>query len=266
VIILPDGTTINMFEQPTTQNPEKTPEAGAGRFKERAESFVVDILETVKERFDGKLEYHNFEHSKNVVHDAVIIGGIMSQTGLISEHDLGLIKIAAAGHDLVQGKGSGINERESAEELQKLMDKLGGFDPADKEKTREAIMATVAIPKKNAKGLSYIEQSNLNERSSYLALALALADIGTAGHNTEEFLAEGDKLYAEFKLDGKVSRASWDKTQYELAQTFKQGFEEKIGGLPRDTQEELRRYYNSFDTSIAAAKERVEQEEFATAT
>lgn len=254
-----------MFEQPTTQNPEKIPEVIADRFKEQAESFVASILETVKERFDGKLEYHNSEHSKNVVRDAAVIGEIMLQTGLISEHDLELIKIAAAGHDLVQGKGSGVNERESAYELQKLTDKLGGFDLADKEKILEAIVATVAVPKKNAEGLSCIEQSNLNERSSYLALALALADIGTAGRNTEEFLAEGEKLYAEFKLDGKVSREAWNKTQHELAQTFKQDFEEKIGGLPRNTQERLRNYYNNFVDSIDAAKDRAEQDEVAAA-
>jgi len=230
-------------------------------FEEWCEFFAKDILREVADRYDGKLEFHNSHHSENVLDSASQVAEIMNKHGLISERDVSLLKIAATAHDLVQGEGSGANEEKSVNELHKMMDKIEIFNDEDKNKVSEAIMATVAEPAKDKEGLSAIVQKNLTAESSPMALALSLADLGTAGRSPEEFLEEGDSLYKEFKLEGKVPKASWDKTQTEIAITLKDAFEDKISTLPEEVKNELRGLFDAYDKSIALAKERTEKQE-----
>lgn len=230
-------------------------------FKEWCGFLTQDILKKIADRYDGKLEFHNSHHTENVVDSASQIGEIMNRHGLMSERDVSLFKLASAFHDSIQGEGSGVNEEKSAKELHIIMDKMEIFNDDDKDKTEEAIMATVAEPAKREDGLSTIVQKNLTRDSSPMALGLALADLGTAGRNSEEFLEEGDKLYEEFQLEGKVPKEGWNKAQTEIATTLKDAFEDKISGLPEGAKKELRELFGSFDESIVKAKERTEKQE-----
>ncbi|MBI4993362.1 hypothetical protein HZC33_00155 [Candidatus Wolfebacteria bacterium] len=221
---------------------------------------VDDILSEVAKKFDGefesskKLEYHNSEHSRDVVERMEKILTVLEKTGYITKKDKMLGIICAAGHDLVQGIGSEINEEKSVEEVFGFMDKSGIFDDEDKEKVKEAILATVAKMETNENG-PIISQINLTEESSLLARALALADIGTAGVNTEKFLEEGDKLRKEFNIP-LAKKKDWDKSQAGIAINIAKEFENKLNGFPEDARGEIKKQYQFFDDSIKAAQRR----------
>ncbi|EKD43978.1 MAG: hypothetical protein ACD_72C00048G0001 [uncultured bacterium] len=215
---------------------------------------------------------------------------------LVSRHDVKLGQIIAAYHDIVQNwepetKADGRvvrkravvkNEEDSFLALKERMDehnKKSGeiFSARDLETAREAMMATV--PGWDMKSSTVI-QPNLAEQPSLVALAVALADIGAAGFDTQAYLKDGDAIFREENLDilddlqnlGQVSEAkkedyvgrmiNWNKVQVVFAKGRKSLLEKELASLPSDeTKEKVRVLFSHFDESIAVAQERANDRE-----
>lgn len=265
---------------------------------------VIEATNKISSDFEGRenekenLPFHNSLHTGHV---AERVGLILETIGeanpeLVSAKTKSLGKIAASFHDIIQGweereipdgqfskiirsRFAGKNEEASANLAIKFIERANAqnngeiFSKEDAQIVREAIQATV--PGFNAKKETVV-QPNLNEKSSVVARALALADIGTAGvDGPETFLKEGDALFKEENLD--ILEASkkdsngipenlknyyrqrminWSNFQPKFAQGRKELIEIELNGLPEQSKKKLRTLFNKFDASIEAAKQK----------
>ncbi|MDO8558000.1 MAG: hypothetical protein Q7S09_02275 [bacterium] len=263
---------------------------------------ALDMIEKQFERFPEEkdnLPFHNTAHTRSVVTRVETILRSMRKIEpfAVRERDITLGRFAGGRHDTrqkwaeestVEGdftkrmrKRSRIeNEQASADDAVSYMEEVNQkktgyevFSQEDMSIVREAIMGTVPDfdPKKG------VFQPNLNETSSIVTRALALADLGTAGMDgPEAFSAEGDALFREENLDildaahdpGALTDAQkeyfrkrmigWSKFQPAFASGRKALFEKEVSGLSAGCKEALTSLFNRFDESIEATKKRGE--------
>ena len=269
-----------------------------------AEQGIGEGLEVVKRNFENRdnpaenLDFHNFQHTTSVVYKTEKILLAMRRGGaeVAAEH-IAEGKIAGAFYDTVQnwkaeqsGGGAvmrkraiGGNERASAELDRNFMEKVNReaatvvFDEESVARVEEAIMSTVPGFDRQKKT---VIQPNLKETSSFVARALALADLGTAGmEGYLKFGPEGDALFREENLD--IAEAlrdpeeitpeqkeyfrgrmiAWSKFQPLFAEGRKALFESELEGLPEGAKEELRKLFDKFDDAVTGAKAKAAQRE-----
>jgi hypothetical protein len=267
--------------------------------KSPEEQFVSALQEKarelIRERFENpsrpenQLAFHGIAHTESVVRRTEIILRALQRTTahMVTERDILVGTAAATFHDIVQqwdeeqkdGKikmvrRSGKNEADSADEgirlVQGLAEECGMKSFSDEECLvfREAILGTVAEFRDGQ-----VIQSNITDRSGYIAKALALADLGTVGMDgARDFIAEGNALFREENLD--VMRTAknliessdedresyrqrmlgWTNFQISFAMSRKNLFEIEIQGLTDSSRTALRVLFNKFDESIEAAQ------------
>jgi hypothetical protein len=172
---------------------------------------------------------------------------------------------------MARGYMAGVNEREG--------EKI--FTEEDISLCEEAIMATKASGPGSWDGEhNTVVQPNLGEKSSLVACALALADIGAAGMDGgAQYVYEGNALFREENLDilgamsepGKIAAIpdaekesfkkrmlNWSNMQIKFAEGRKARFEAEIAGLSDDAKDAVRKLFNKFDESIEAAKKKAD--------
>lgn len=263
---------------------------------------AVEAINKINGDFENRenekenLPFHNTIHTERVTRRVDSILEVISEASpeLVSNKTKSLGKIAASFHDTVQeweekeipdgqfskiirSRFTGKNEKESADLAVKFMDKSNAqnnaeiFSKEDEKIVCEAIETTVPgfNPEKGT-----VIQPSLNEKSSVVARALTLADIGTAGlDGPETFLREGDALFREENLDifetskngGGIPEnlknyyrqrmINWSNSQPKFAQGRKELLETELKGLPEQSQKKLKALFNKFDTSIETAKQ-----------
>lgn len=156
------------------------------------------------------LSYHNTSHTTNVCIRAKKIAEAMS----LNKHEIKLVIIAAAFHDIIQdweelslesgcitkrARYTGHNETASAFEAVKNMKSSSiPFSPIDFGLVTSAILAT--IPGWDQKHLTVI-QPMMNQHSDPVVRAVALADLSSPGMDPNCFVKEGVQLFFEENLD-----------------------------------------------------------------
>ena len=244
------------------------------------------------------MPFHNQEHSKAVI-DRVkqILEAIKrAEPESVSHHDVKLGQVIAAYHDIVQNwepdtkadgrivrkRAVGNNEEDSFAELKARMEeqnKKSGviFSDRDFEIAKEAMIATVPGWDVSA---STVVQPHLLEQPSMVALAIALADIGSAGWDSDAYLKDGDAIFCEENLDilddienqeqvsdekkqNYVGRMlNWAKLQVAFAQGRKSLLEKELKSLLSDeAKEKVRALFSHFDESIEKAQARATDRE-----
>ena len=123
-----------------------------------------------------------------------------------------------------------------------------------------------------------VSQPNLNDQSSLVARAVALADIGTAGMDgAKKFLSEGDPLFREENLDildglqkgEKLTQEqkeyfrsrifAWTKSELAFAIGRRALLDEELSPMPRKAQDAVRLLFSKFDDSIFALGELIDK-------
>ncbi len=221
-----------------------------------------------------------------------------AEPGVLDERRRRLGELVAAWHDTVQDYTTEIvtagtlvgemrkrftaeNEKASADEAAAFMTdvrrKSGNqalFSEEDIESVRQGIHVTIPDFHPEHKTVFY---SNLTEESGLVARAVALADLGTAGMDgPDAFIREGAEVFREDNID--VTKAfrhpetlsaahkeffrnrmiEWSRGQERFAAGRKALLDGELKGLSEPAQEAVRKLFDKFDDSIAAAKERTE--------
>lgn len=152
------------------------------------------ILEKLAKELPESLQYHNVDHTVEVIAESERIGLAMG----VAAEDLQLIKTAALLHDVGYIQGRTNHELNSVAFAKETLPKWG-YTSVQIEVICDMIMATK------------IPQSSKND----LEKILCDADLSYLG--TDAFQAKGDKLFHEFLSDGFVSsKKGWDKMQIEF--------------------------------------------------
>lgn len=125
-----------------------------------------------------KLAYHNARHNRSVGDGAFLLG---EQLGL-SPSERELARTAGYAHDLVQLKGRGNDERESAEWVEKQL-RDGGIEPAAAKLAGLAILGTLPIFENNDYNGRVIGQTAnsmefASKRDELFVKSVAAADLG----------------------------------------------------------------------------------------
>lgn len=170
----------------------------------------------IKESFDktddpeseNNLPFHNESHSDGVARDAKAVLSILREADLVEEGDEVLGELAAWYHDTVQNftnvdgkrvRDLGNNEQASANLLTAYMkDHPSEFTLEDQQKAEAGIMATEPF----FDILDFtVHQPNIEKESTWFAKAIAMADLGTVGCDTDAFISGGLSLFREENLD-----------------------------------------------------------------
>lgn len=260
-------------------------------------------IKTLKDRFESNpnpqenLDYHNSRHTISVINDAAKIIEAVRNTdpSILTDKDVALIIIAAAGHDLVQNwreetiesstrfpikkriRFTGTNEEESADETIRMMkgfDKVFGEEAYDT--VREAILATIPAFKDGG-----VYQPNLNENSSIVTKVLALADLADAGiRPPEEFARQSFALFREENPDIKEvikqPESLPDKKKQEIIKRVKDWIDfqvrfinsrqerflrKEVMLLPKNVREAVKALFSHFDENLQYFQELLEKAE-----
>lgn len=273
-------------------------------FEQYIEKGEKEAVNLVKERFDNnpdernRLDFHNVRHTNDIIRRTKSILSALEKIGFASQRDVEIGAFAAAFHDttqeweesiiqegswskIIRKRFTGENENVSAEEAAAFMEKVNQeagqeiFSLRDIDVAREAISAT--IPGFNPE-LKTVIQPNLNEHSSVVARALALADIGAAGMDGPEvFCREGDAVFREENLDimdklkninalsegekeyFRERMLNWTKFQSSFAEGRKTLLETELQGMPESARDEIKKLFKKFDHSIEAAEKSAEK-------
>lgn len=188
---------------------------GREQFK-RVDRVTGEALSEVDKQFgDGHekrgkkhLRYHNGLHTRIVRMGAVALGGRLG----FSKAELAVTQVGAASHDVVQGHGTGTNERESADWME---DRLRDYIPAEAILVgRLAILGTEPIFQGGIiVGQKAQTQEYPTKRAELVAKTVASADLGDLytpagpviahelyrelnGHNGDQLPAIDEKLIA----------------------------------------------------------------------
>lgn len=151
------------------------------------------------------------------------------------------------------------------------------FGDGDCELIREAILATAV---RFDKTWNTAVQPNLYFSAQWLARALALADLGSAGMDPKQFLDDGIALFQEQNPDiiamartprephgDRTERVEsghrgrmlqWLHGQIQFARGRGALFENELGDLPSMAKAAVQALFCRFDQSIAAAQERAQ--------
>ena len=287
---------INTAKQ---ENPGGLLEASVTKGIEETLAAIKKNFEDAPEKKDN-LDFHNTRHTEGVVRRTEKILSVLKEAGLLYARDVEIGKLAGAFHDIVQkyeenpiadGKFVKIlrkrftkaNETKSAELGVAYMEKANQesgqmiFSSADMETLREAIDATVPDFNKE-KGT--VIQPNLNEKSSLVTRAVALADLGAAGMDgPEKFLPEGDALFREENLDiadalkniGEITDGQkeyfrkrmlgWSGFQAVFANGIKELLDSELAAIPEEAREKIKLLFNKFDGTIEASRKKAMERE-----
>ncbi len=267
---------------------EKRPALAAEAAPEEEDALAAALAEIRGQFEEGdiedRLEYHEGSHTEGVARRAGLIAEDLGLSGIDTE----LVKIAAAHHDIVQEweenelpsgavlrkRAVGNNENESADRaIAWMREHPGRFTPQHEAIVREAIEATK--PGWDPV-LKTVAQPNLTPESHPVALAVALADLGTSGMEPEVFRGEGTDLFAEEQLD--IMRAirnaekatdipeavqqqyleryrTWMKFQTTFVEGRRERFKQEIAGRSPEAIERLTARFSQFDESLKIAEE-----------
>lgn len=153
-------------------------------------------LRIIGEKFDNWLDYHNSRHTLMVVKNAGSILATMHKVDplAVTERDVKKGGLLAVYHDIVQNfqiishrtgclvfdkiERDPNNEARSASEEDNYM-AVKGFPKEDREGIYQDMSCTIAVPDPLFPGTFY--QPNLGPDSSFIARAVAFADLGCAG-------------------------------------------------------------------------------------
>lgn len=277
----------------------ETPE-NPSRFEDFVNTGIKTAKSIIKDRFENSpieynnLSFHNVIHTENEIRRTELILKTIQHVDerLVSERMIQLGRLAAGFHDVVQDwsensvedgrftkvmrkRHLGYNEQKSAAEALDYMKRVNNeqrqeiFTQEDMEIVLEAIMATV--PK--YKGGTVI-QPNLGPKSSLVARAVALADIGGAGMDGfEVFNFEGNALFREENLDivdalqnphgitpeqeayFKARMLNYTKGQILFARKRRTALRYETAALPDPVQEAVRELFIRFTESIRGQRE-----------
>lgn len=125
-----------------------------------------------------KLSYHNARHNRSVGDGALLLG---ERLGL-SPSEQELARTAGYAHDLVQLKGRGNDERESAEWVEKQL-RESGIEPAAAKLAGLAILGTLPVFENNDYNGRVIDQTASvmefdSKRDELFVKSVAAADLG----------------------------------------------------------------------------------------
>lgn len=283
------------------------------RLKQAVAEGVRRATEAIRSNYDDQtrrgqpserenLPYHNLSHTRSVVDYTVrILKAIRAaDSTAVSDSDIALGELAAAFHDVVQktnsiesGEGTrkkvmrtrvpGESEQLSIVEMQayvaganrEAQNKGHGviFSDDDIAACEHAIRATVPTFDTD---LGTVIQNNLTSRSSIIAHAVALADLGTPGlAGGPMFRGDGTALFREMNIDvGDEIRTTtiaeigeerldffadrareWMKSQVRFAEGRKARFEKEIEFLSDAARSAVRELFSHFDHAIDSARE-----------
>ncbi len=317
-IILPESSLSTPDNQEGKELPTEvvqerllSPEEKLEIFSTAIESGVSAALQMIADRFENspdeknRLAFHNTKHTKDVIRrfDAIIDAVKQSDPALYDKrtHDVG--RFAAAHHDTVQNweavpttnelpngeifikiirkRFGGANEKESTDGALAIMDEINEevgseiFTEEDRAIVGGGHEATVPgfNPEKGT-----VIQPNLNEQSSLITRAIALADLGTAGMDgPEHFLPEGDALFREENIDIEEAvkhpetispqqkeffrerMLGWSAFQEKFAAGRSALLEEELQPLPEASRAVIEKLFDKFNDSIQAAHAQAEQ-------
>lgn len=281
------------FESPSSQEKEPT------LLDKYTKQGVEEALTIIKERFENRkdevenMDFHDSRHTQRVVKRVERVLLAMKEGGApVTEKDIALGSLSAAFHDIVQEweenrvqdgnfekvmrkrftKDNEVASANAALEFMERANQKAGkkvFEEQDMSAVKEAIEVTIPgfDPDKKT-----VIQPNLNEKSSFIARALALADIGAAGmEGYSEFGQEGDALFREENLDilnalrdpnkltpeqkeyFKGRMLAWSKFQSAFASGRKTLLEKELSGLAPSVQDQIKDLFDKFDESIEGA-------------
>lgn len=123
---------------------------------------------------EADLAYHNKQHTLQVIDSAVRTGQALG----LNDHDLAIIEVAAAAHDVIQLKQRGEMEQDSAKWLHKEMT-LAGFSPVDIEAAELAILGTEPVFNTEGAmvGQFVSRQEYPSQRAELIAKSVAIGDM-----------------------------------------------------------------------------------------
>ncbi|MDO8520984.1 MAG: hypothetical protein Q7S52_02615 [bacterium] len=301
----PTGTLAE--ETTATAERQLSPEEKAEIFRTAVEGGVYAALEIVAERFErspdkkNNLPFHNTLHTEDVIRRfETLVDAIRAvDPSLVDDRSRAVGRFAAAHHDTVQNwepteapsktlgeegliavmrkRFVGANEAASTAGALALMDKAneeaGTEIFTDEDRGMIAGGHDATIPGFNPQKGTVI-QPNLNEQSSIITRAIALADLGTAGiDGKEKYLPEGDALFREENMD--IAEAvenpasltpqqkafytrrmlGWSQFQEKFAAGRKAMLEEELFPLPPDARKAVEALFTKFDESAEGARE-----------
>jgi len=233
---------------------------------------------------ENNLAYHNWEHTEGVLARALKIEEILTARAYLHEKDFALIKYAALGHDLVQDfewaeapnkigkirvRKTGRNEEKSAEETLKIVKEYTTLTAEEEAVLREAILITTTAWDE---GLQTAYQPELRTVPTYIALCVALADLGDIGMDTgENFTEIGNRLFREQrllpelkKLTGEEKKAltqelkAWNAKELQFCEGRKARFQKEIvrvSNISWQVIAEINELFSEFDKNIELEKE-----------
>jgi predicted metal-dependent HD superfamily phosphohydrolase len=151
--------------------------------EQHAEDLIGQILDRLDERYgphgERPLDYHNRSHTEDVLSAVTAITEELIKERRLQPQKLIIARIAAAGHDLVQGRQGAENEFESGQEVAELMRSSAVFSEKEIEEVPEIINGTVV--KRDSNKIIQSPGDNL------LAQDLADADLASFGMPTKVF-------------------------------------------------------------------------------
>lgn len=137
------------------------------------------------------LDYHNLPHSQDSHQAGEKIAKLAARNGKISPDDVGLVKIAAASHDIEQGLNGEGKEEESARIIEVKMREKSVYTEEDIEKVKKMILATATHVENGA-----MKQSATDD---YLTQIMADADLAYLGGDSETYYQRAESLLKEIK-------------------------------------------------------------------
>ena len=174
------------------------------RHLERAKPVIVEILQQIYDNYgredsDTYLPRHNDRHALAVMQRSLKLWTLLSSVlpeRFDSTDDIGLLAIAAVGHDIIWRKGEemGVVEAESGIETARIMQKYG-YSEEEVLRVVDAIMATVVSMDNDNRIIQLYLRTGSKDILRYI---LAVADInGIAMEGKESMYNEAFALYQE---------------------------------------------------------------------
>ena len=288
-----------------TRLQKETPDISEELLQEVSERLKTRGLNLLRERFEttpreqDRLPFHNVAHTEGVMRRMkALLDAIEAAIPRTFTNKDRLMAVALpVGHDLVQAwksksqeerfegknfkkvvreRATVQNEKDSARELIEFMivenQRLGRvlFTEDDGKLANQAFYATVASFDSKRKT---VYQPALSEDSPILVRALALADVGAAGMEPDQYIQDGDNLFREENLDilealknpSRLAKSQrdylrhrmlrWTESQIDFALGRKSLLDNELEGLNEVQKEAVRGLFNAFDESIKRARE-----------
>jgi len=239
--------------------------------------------------------YHNQSHTKQVLERVNSMSRSLASvhTNLFFEHNFFLVKLAAAFHDInfiTEIEDDKIikigvkSEESSAIMAEEFMLEINDyffanrflqlFSQKDIDTVKTAILAT-----QPGITLNNLYKPNITSDSSIESILMVLADLGSAGTDSQRYLLEGDMLWlegntklakgilepttlTEKEMENYVLELkNWRSYEVQFAISLKEIFADILRLLPNNEAKVIGEFYNQFDNSISLAKKMVLESE-----